>query len=434
MRSARSHSCSRPCAPGGGHLAALDHLDEQPLHVLVVVPARWTATAPGRCRAGRWSAAVRRRAAARGCRGGTRRWRRPTRRCRAPSPSSPRAARARSPSRRGRARGPRLGRISPWWSMSRCSSSASRSSPGSYDDPSRLHSSRSALGATAEIGSCWTSVSRADDLEQVGRAAARPAAGPAPRSGGPAPRVSRCIRRRRPPGRPAGRRAPPSHDAIGSGDGAAVAVLLDEQRQPRVVRPAQVQLGAPDGHDDRRRQVRVGRHDAVVGQHLLQRRDLVGGEVRVVGDPDRAVLEVVHRVLVAHRLVVGAAGQPLRVVRATDRRHLLVVDVLVVAVLGAEVGDHQHVVERRLGERRCRRRRTGSVTTRSARTARRPRAGSTWRAAGDRRADGGEQRTSATSPSPATLAVLRDGRSGWHQADPGVARRRRRLDHGCSPW
>ena len=26
--------------PGGGHLAALDHLDEQPLHVLVVVPAR----------------------------------------------------------------------------------------------------------------------------------------------------------------------------------------------------------------------------------------------------------------------------------------------------------------------------------------------------------------------------------------------------------
>ena len=39
------------------------------------------------------------------------------------------------------------GRMKPWWSISTCRSSGSTSSARSYDDPSRLQSTRSAVGA-----------------------------------------------------------------------------------------------------------------------------------------------------------------------------------------------------------------------------------------------------------------------------------------------
>ena len=210
-----------------------------------------------------------------------------------------------------------LGRISPWWSMSRCSSSASRRSPGSYDDPSRLQSSRSALGATAAIGSCWTSVSRSTTSSRsVGRGAssscARTAIRRACSTGQPAHQAST------PSGSPCGSSAPPSHDAIGSGGVAPSPSSSRNSGSRGSSAPSELQLGAPHGHHDRRRQARVGRHDAVVRQHLLQGGDLGLVEGRVVGDPDRAVLEVVHGVLVAqparrrHRRPAspGRAGHP----------------------------------------------------------------------------------------------------------------------------
>ena len=65
------------------------------------------------------------------------------------------------------------------------------------------------------------------------------------------------------------------------------------------------------------------------GSCVGQRVDVALGQVGVVGDPDRAVLEVVDGVLVAHRHVVDAAVQPDRRVRTAGRRRLRVVDVAV---------------------------------------------------------------------------------------------------------
>ena len=58
-----------------------------------------------------------------------------------------------------------------WFSsISRCSSRASHSSWGSNPDPSRLHSTSSALGATALVGSSWTRKScRTVSTRSVGR-------------------------------------------------------------------------------------------------------------------------------------------------------------------------------------------------------------------------------------------------------------------------
>ncbi len=55
-------------------------------------------------------------------------------------------------------------------SISRCSSTASHSSCGSNADPSRLHSTSSALGAIALVGSSWSSEScRTVSTRSVGR-------------------------------------------------------------------------------------------------------------------------------------------------------------------------------------------------------------------------------------------------------------------------
>ena len=55
-------------------------------------------------------------------------------------------------------------------SISRCSSTASHISCGSNADPSRLHSTSSALGAIALVGSSWSSEScRTVSTRSVGR-------------------------------------------------------------------------------------------------------------------------------------------------------------------------------------------------------------------------------------------------------------------------
>ena len=71
----------------------------------------------------------------------------------------------------------------------------------------------------------------------------------------------------------------------------------------RVVGVFDLQLGVPAAQHDRRGQALERReHDVGGGQLRLQRLEVGVAEARVVGDPDRAVLERVHGVLVGHRL------------------------------------------------------------------------------------------------------------------------------------
>ena len=63
------------------------------------------------------------------------------------------------------------------------------------------------------------------------------------------------------------------------------------------------------------------------GRARVRLLDVVGVQARPVADPDGAVLEVVHGVLVADRLVVDAAVEPRRVVGAAGGRGRGVVDV-----------------------------------------------------------------------------------------------------------
>ena len=110
--------------------------------------------------------------------------------------------------------------------------------------------------------------------------------------------------------------------------GVPVAVLLQEEREPRSSAPSSRSWAPHTVTTTGDGQALARRHDAVVGQLLGQRRPVVVGQVGVVGDPHRAVLEVVDGVLVAHRLVVDAAGQPDRRVRPAGGRVLRVGDVV----------------------------------------------------------------------------------------------------------
>jgi len=73
-------------------------------------------------------------------------------------------------------------------------------------------------------------------------------------------------------------------------------------------------------------------HQALAERQPAQRFDLRWGQVGSIGDPDCAVLERMHGVLVDDREIVKAAVLPLRRVRAADRRRL-------------EVGDSRRGVE-----------------------------------------------------------------------------------------
>ena len=135
--------------------------------------------------------------------------------------------------------------------------------------------------------------------------------------------------------------------------GLRVGVLVQPQRgdelvDPRVVGVGQLELVPPRLQRDRLVEARVGRHQRVglVLDLLPQPLERVAGDlVRVVGDPDRAVLQRVHHVLVAHRLRVddAVAGRPDVVVGAAERRAVRVGDLLVGPdVLAALVGHHLH--------------------------------------------------------------------------------------------
>ncbi|TNM43295.1 methyltransferase domain-containing protein [Nocardioides albidus] len=113
------------------------------------------------------------------------------------------------------------------------------------------------------------------------------------------------------------------------GGGVAGAVLRDEQRDPRVVRPSEGELAAPDGDDDRGLLVVVRREDAVVRQLAGELIDAGGIDVvGAVGQPDGAVFEIMHDAHLGHRLVVHAALEPVRRVVASHGRRLRVVDLL----------------------------------------------------------------------------------------------------------
>src|SRR3954452_20176631 len=95
-------------------------------------------------------------------------------------------------------------------------------------------------------------------------------------------------------------------------------VFVDELRQLWVVSALQPDLLAPGTCDNLGRQAGVRRQSyESLGLRLYERLQLgdVGlPQVRLVGDPDRAMFEVVHGVLVRNRLVIDAAGEPLRIV------------------------------------------------------------------------------------------------------------------------
>ena len=113
-----------------------------------------------------------------------------------------------------------------------------------------------------------------------------------------------------------------------------VGVLVEPQRgdelgDARVVRAVHLELVTPRLHRDSLVESRVRRHQRVLLPVDLRGECVDPGlvhQVRVVRDPDRAVLERVHRVLRPNRVRIddAGAGRPDGVVRATKGRRLVV--------------------------------------------------------------------------------------------------------------
>src|SRR5699024_5729419 len=108
----------------------------------------------------------------------------------------------------------------------------------------------------------------------------------------------------------------------------ALAVLLHEALEPRVVRRVELQLVAPGADDDRRVHLALvgGEQGVGVRGGLLELLHLGLGQTGLVGDPHGAVLEGVDGMLIGKGLVVDAAVHPDRVVLAAGGRRLAVVD------------------------------------------------------------------------------------------------------------
>jgi len=81
----------------------------------------------------------------------------------------------------------------------------------------------------------------------------------------------------------------------------------------------------PCARDNRVWEAGVGAEQQIIVRcQRPQLLDLVGREVRAIRDPDRAVFQRVHRVLVVNRRVIDAAVLPDDVVLSADRRVLSV--------------------------------------------------------------------------------------------------------------
>src|SRR6185312_13958761 len=111
-------------------------------------------------------------------------------------------------------------------------------------------------------------------------------------------------------------------------DGGVHPQVLDEVVDPLVVVVVDLELVAPRLERDRLVQALVrAQHRLLDAAHLAgELVDLVLRQARAVGDPDRAVLKTVHRVLAGDRGVVDVthAVLPGRVVHAADGRRVLV--------------------------------------------------------------------------------------------------------------
>ena len=130
----------------------------------------------------------------------------------------------------------------------------------------------------------------------------------------------------------------------------------DELVDAGVGHVADLELVAPGLQRDGGVEARVGRHHhvALAVDLLRQGAQRVSADlVRVVGDPDRAVLQGVHEVLAAHggRVDDAVARGPVAVMRAAERRAVGVGDLLVRRhVLAARVllGDDARDLQRRV--------------------------------------------------------------------------------------
>lgn len=130
--------------------------------------------------------------------------------------------------------------------------------------------------------------------------------------------------------------------SLGLGCLAPIGVLVDEGLELGIGRVLQRQLDAPDRRNDKGGESRVRAEQTVrlAGDVGPQVGDLVGGQVRPVGDPDRAVLEGVDGILAGNRAGVDPAVLPDRGVGTASRGRLLVGDRAAHVVAGqARVGD-----------------------------------------------------------------------------------------------
>lgn len=115
----------------------------------------------------------------------------------------------------------------------------------------------------------------------------------------------------------------------------------DKSLHPRVGRRVNKQLTAPGLQGHIRLQAGVGahQHELLSANQLAECVELIIGQTRLVGDPDRAMFEGMHRVLVGNRSRIHRAGaiSPIWVVRSADWRRLLVLYQALLMLTASEI-------------------------------------------------------------------------------------------------